>query len=108
MGEVAMGFGVVRKERQGLVVMRPSPVEPPHPEPGIGEIVMGFRVLGFQHRHPFEAGGAFLELAHLLQDDAEIVPGADEVGLSDVADRPARSASSSRPFCRHISAKLLK
>ena len=43
-------------------------------------------VVGLERKRPLEAEPALVELQHLLQDDAEIVPGGGEIGRE--RDRP--------------------
>ena len=50
------------------------------------EIVERLRVVGLERKRALEAEPALVELQHLLQDDAEIVPGGGEVGRE--RDRP--------------------
>ena len=74
----------------------------------LAEVVERLGVIGLERERALETEPALVELQHLLQDDAKIVPGARQDGRERHRPPPASSPSASRPLCRHISAKSLK
>ena len=88
IGQIAVGLGVVGLERQGGVPALLRFRSEAEALEGVGQVVERLGVIRLERERALDAEPALVEFQHLLQNDAEIVPGRGKMG------RERNSASS--------------